>query len=409
MIDRELYMSKIRPFIDRPVIKVIAGIRRCGKSVVLQLIKEELERRGVPKERIIYMNFESFEWMDIVDAKSLYLYIKKRVEMVGDKVYILLDEVQEVQGWEKAVDSFMVDWDVDVYVTGSNSRLLSSELSTYIAGRYVSFRIMPLSFGEYLLFHNVANADKDVLRGEFLKYIRMGGFPAAHTGNYSYDSIYKLVYDIYSSVILRDTVQRHGIRNVELLERVVRFVFDNIGNRLNAKNIADYFKSQQRKVDINTIYNYMNALQGAFILQRVPRYDIIGKEQLQTNEKYFVSDLSLIYAVMGYKDRMISGALENIVYWEMVRRGYDTYIGKYNNREVDFVGVQGNEKIYVQVTYRMESDATVEREFAPLLSIGDNYPKFVVSMDDVWQDNIEGVKHRHIADFLIDRGWGLID
>lgn len=409
MIDRELYMGKIRPFIDRPVIKVIAGIRRCGKSVVLQLIKEELERRGVPKERIIYMNFESFEWMDIVDAKSLYLYIKKRVEMVGDKVYILLDEVQEVQGWEKAVDSFMVDWDVDVYVTGSNSRLLSSELSTYIAGRYVSFRIMPLSFGEYLLFHNVANADKDVLRGEFLKYIRMGGFPAAHTGNYSYDSIYKLVYDIYSSVILRDTVQRHGIRNVELLERVVRFVFDNIGNRLNAKNIADYFKSQQRKVDINTIYNYMNALQGAFILQRVPRYDIIGKERLQTNEKYFVSDLSLIYAVMGYKDRMISGALENIVYWEMVRRGYDTYIGKYNNREVDFVGVQGNEKIYVQVTYRMESDATVEREFAPLLSIGDNYPKFVVSMDDVWQDNIEGVKHRHIADFLIDRGWGLID
>ena len=409
MIDRELYMGKIRPFIDRPVIKVIAGIRRCGKSVVLQLIKEELERRGVPKERIIYMNFESFEWMDIVDAKSLYLYIKKRVEMVGDKVYILLDEVQEVQGWEKAVDSFMVDWDVDVYVTGSNSRLLSSELSTYIAGRYVSFRIMPLSFGEYLLFHNVANADKDVLRGEFLKYIRMGGFPAAHTGNYSHDSIYKLVYDIYSSVILRDTVQRHGIRNVELLERVVRFVFDNIGNRLNAKNIADYFKSQQRKVDINTIYNYMNALQGAFILQRVPRYDIIGKEQLQTNEKYFVSDLSLIYAVMGYKDRMISGALENIVYWEMVRRGYDTYIGKYNNREVDFVGVQGNEKIYVQVTYRMESDATVEREFAPLLSIGDNYPKFVVSMDDVWQDNIEGVKHRHIADFLIDRSWGLID
>lgn len=409
MIDRELYMGKIRPFIDRPVIKVIAGIRRCGKSVVLQLIKEELERRGVPKERIIYMNFESFEWMDIVDAKSLYLYIKKRVEMVGDKVYILLDEVQEVQGWEKAVDSFMVDWDVDVYVTGSNSRLLSSELSTYIAGRYVSFRIMPLSFGEYLLFHNVANADKDVLRGEFLKYIRMGGFPAVHTGNYSYDSIYKLVYDIYSSVILRDTVQRHGIRNVELLERVVRFVFDNIGNRLNAKNIADYFKSQQRKVDINTIYNYMNALQGAFILQRVPRYDIIGKERLQTNEKYFVSDLSLIYAVMGYKDRMISGALENIVYWEMVRRGYDTYIGKYNNREVDFVGVQGNEKIYVQVTYRMESDATVEREFAPLLSIGDNYPKFVVSMDDVWQDNIEGVKHRHIADFLIDRGWGLID
>ena len=192
---------------------------------------------------------------------------------------------------------------------------------------------------------------------------------------------------------------------MELLERVVRFVFDNIGNRLNAKNIADYFKSQQRRVDINTVYNYLDALQGAFIIQRVPRYDIKGKEQLQTNEKYFVSDLSLVYAVMGYKDRMISGALENIVYWEMKRRGYDTFIGKQDSREIDFVGIRRDEKIYVQVTYRMESDAAVEREFAPLLAISDHYPKFVVSMDDVWQDNIEGVRHRHIVDFLTDGNW----
>ena len=264
---------------------------------------------------------------------------------------------------------------------------------------------MPLSFNEYLLFHGINSDSKDVLREEFQKYLRMGGFPAVHTGDYSLESIYKLVYDIYSSVILRDTVQRHGIRNVELLERVVRFVFDNIGSRLNAKNIADYFKSQQRRVDINTVYNYLDALQGAFIIQRVPRYDIKGKEQLQTNEKYFVSDLSLVYAVMGYKDRMISGALENIVYWEMKRRGYDTFIGKQDNREVDFVGIRRDEKIYVQVTYRMESDTTVEREFAPLLDISDHYPKFVVSMDDVWQDNIEGVRHRHIADFLTDENW----
>lgn len=405
MIARELYMKQIRPFMNCPFVKVIAGIRRCGKSVVLQLIAEELERRGIAREHIIYMNFESFEWMDITDAKALYLYIKDQVTKTDGKTYILLDEIQEVKDWEKAVNSFMVDWDVDVYVTGSNSRLLSSELSTYLAGRYVCFHIMPLSFDEYLLFHGINSDSKEVWREEFQKYLRMGGFPAVHTGNYCNEAIYKLVYDIYSSVILRDTVQRHGIRNVELLERIVRFVFDNIGNRLNAKNIADYFKSQQRKVDINTVYNYLDALQGAFILQRVPRYDIKGKELLQTNEKYFVSDLSLIYAVMGYKDRMIAGALENIVYWEMRRRGYDTFIGKQDSREVDFVGIRRDEKIYVQVTYRMVSDATVEREFSPLLAISDHYPKFVVSMDDVWQDNIEGVRHRHIADFLTDKNW----
>ena len=405
MVARELYMKQIRPFMNRPFVKVIAGIRRCGKSVVLQLIADELEHQGVAVERIVYMNFESFEWMDIADAKALYRYIKDRVEKTEGRVYILLDEIQEVKDWEKAVNSFLVDWDVDVYVTGSNSRLLSSELSTYLAGRYVSFHIMPLSFNEYLLFHGIESENKENLREEFRKYLRMGGFPAVHTANYSYDAVYKLVYDIYSSVILRDTVQRHSIRNVELLERVVRFVFDNIGNRLNAKNIADYFKSQQRRVDINTVYNYLEALQGAFIIRRVPRYDIKGKDLLQTHEKYFVSDLSLIYAVMGYKDRMISGALENLVYWEMRRRGYDTYIGKQDTREVDFVGIRRDEKIYVQVTYRMESDATVEREFAPLLAISDHYPKYVVSMDDVWQDNIEGVRHWHIADFLTNENW----
>ena len=314
MIERPVYIEQIRPFIDRPFVKVIAGIRRCGKSVVLKMITEELRRRGVADDCIVYMNFESFEWIDITDARSLYAYVKEAVGKASGKAHILLDEVQEVKDWEKAVNSFIVDWDADVYVTGSNSRLLSSELSTYLAGRYVSFHIMPLSFGEYLLFHGIASADKRVLREEFPKYLRMGGFPAVHTAAYSYETIYKLVYDIYSSVILRDTVQRHGIRNVELLERVVKFVFDNVGNRLNAKNIADYFKSQHRKADMNTIYNYLDALQRAFIIRRVARYDIKGREQLQTNEKCFVSDLSLIYAVMGYKDRMISGALENIVY-----------------------------------------------------------------------------------------------
>lgn len=407
MIKRELYLNQIRPFINRPFIKVIAGIRRCGKSVVLQLIAEELERQGVRKEQILYMNFESFEWIDITDAKALYAYVKSVVEKAKkEKVYILLDEIQEVSHWERAVNSFLVDWDVDIYVTGSNSKLLSSELSTYLTGRYVSIHILPLSFKEYLEFHHIATTtEKESLRKAFHNYLRMGGFPAIHTLPYDYEMVYKLIYDLYSSVILRDTVQRHGIRNVELLERVVKFVFDNIGNRMNAKNIADYFKSQHRRVDINTIYNYLGALEGSFIIQRVPRYDIKGKEQLQTNEKYFVSDLSLIYAVMGFKDRMIGGALENIVYWEMRRRGYEVFIGKQEEKEIDFVGIRKNEKLYVQVTYRMDSEATVKREFTPLLAINDQYPKFVVSMDDFWQDNIEGIKHKPIADFLLSEDW----
>ena len=406
MIDRELYMQQIIPFIDQPFVKVIAGIRRCGKSVVLQLIREELMKRGVDKNHIIYMNFESFEWMDVKNAKALYIHISNVVKSAKEKYYILLDEIQEVEHWEKAVNSFMVDWDVDIYVTGSNSRMLSSELSTYLAGRYVDFHIMTLSFREYLDFHGLSLfQDKIGLHEEFRKYLRMGGFPAIHTADYTYEAIYKIVYDIYSSVILRDTVQRHGIRNVELLERIVKFVFDNIGNRLNAKNIADYFKNQQRKVDINTIYNYLSALEGAFIIQRVQRYDIKGKELLQTNEKYFVSDLSLIYSVMGYKDRLIAGALENVVYWEMKRRGYKVYIGKQDDKEVDFVALRREEKIYVQVTYQLASQATIDREFTPLLAINDHYPKYVVSMDEIWQDNIEGVRHKHISEFLLNENW----
>ena len=378
--------------------------RLCALLILVYRFKER-KTTSEERESIVYMNFESFEWMDLSDARALYAHVKGVVDGRPGKPCILLDEVQEVEGWERAVNSFIVDWGADVYVTGSNSRMLSSELATYLAGRYVSIHVMPLSFGEYLLFRGVGESDAATLRSEFRKYLRLGGFPAVHTARYDEATAYKLVYDIYSSVILRDTVQRHGIRNVELLERVIKFVFDNIGNRLNAKNIADYFKSQQRKVDINTVYNYLDALQGAFIIQRVPRYDLKGREQLQANEKYFVSDLSLIYAVMGYKDRQISGALENIVYWEMCRRGYDVFVGKQENREVDFVGLRKNERIYVQVTYRMDTAETAEREFAPLLAIKDHYPKFVVSLDEFWQDNVEGVKHRHIVDFLLDENW----
>jgi len=294
------------------------------------------------------------------------------------------------------------DSNVDLYITGSNSKLLSSELSTYIAGRYVEFQISTLSFEEYLLFKETRNKSKiENIYKEFEIYLRLGGFPSIHLSEYDTDTVYKIVSDIYSSVILRDTIQRYNIRNIELLDRVVKFVFENVGNRFSAKNIADYFKSQQRKIDLNTIYNYLKALEGAFIIQRVPRYDIKGKEVLQTNEKYYVSDVSLIYSVLGYRDRFIAGILENIVLLELKRRGYTVYVGKIEEKEVDFIAERKDDKVYVQVTYKMTEPQTIEREFGAFNSIQDNYPKYVVSMDDFWKDNMEGIKHIHIADFLL--------
>lgn len=294
----------------------------------------------------------------------------------------------------------MVDFNVDIYITGSNSRLLSSELATYLTGRYIEFHVYTLSFIEYLQFKKERIDEVLDIYQEFEFYLRMGGFPVLHTAEYPFESAYKVVYDIYSSAILRDTVQRNNIRDVELLERVVKFVFDNVGNKFSAKNIADYFKSQQRKIDINTIYNYLHALEAAFIIYRIQRYDVKGKEILKTQEKYYVGDQALLYAVMGYKDRLISGVLENIVMLELKRRGYNVFVGKLGDKEIDFIAEKDGKKLYVQVAYLMSEQSTVDREFSPLLAVKDHYPKYVVTMDQLWKDNIEGVKHLHIADFL---------
>ena len=401
MIKRELYLHRIIPLIDKPFIKVITGIRRCGKSVILKQLIELFHESGIKDEKIIYYNFESLVHVDIDGYLKLYNEIKSKI-VDNEKYYILLDEIQEVPEWEKAINSLLSDSNVDLYITGSNSKLLSSELSTYIAGRYVEFQISTLSFEEYLLFKETRTGKKiENIYAEFELYLRLGGFPSIHLAEYDTDTIYRIVNDIYSSVILRDTIQRYNIRNIELLDRVVKFVFENIGNRFSAKNVADYFKSQHRKIDLNTIYNYLNALEGAFIVQRVPRYDIKGKEVLQTNEKYFVSDISLIYSILGYRNRFISGILENIVLLELKRRGYTVYVGKNDEKEVDFIAERKGTKIYIQVTYKMVEPQTIEREFGVFKSINDNYPKYIVSMDEFWNDNIEGINHIHIADFLL--------
>jgi uncharacterized protein len=401
MIQRERYLEQLLQLAGKPLIKVITGLRRSGKSTLLRLLKEAMINEGILEKQIILMNFESFDYAEIDTADRLYQMVKSRIDGSGH-YYILLDEIQEVSSWEKAVDAFTIDFDADVYITGSNSRLLSSELATYLAGRYINIPVYTLSFKEYLAFRSALDQEIALSsRFEFELYLRQGGFPVIHTAFYEEDTAYRIIYDIYSSAILRDTVQRFSIRDVELLERVVKYVFDNIGNTFSAKNIADYFKSQQRKIDLNTVYNYLNALESAFIIYKVPRYDIKGREILKTYEKYYLGDQSLLYAVMGYKDRLIAGVLENIVMLELMRRGYRVFIGKSGNHEIDFVAEIRGRKIYVQVSYKLTEPATIDREYRPLLSIRDQYPKYMVTMDETWKDNIEGILHYHIADFLL--------
>jgi len=394
-------LERLFKYKDKPLIKVITGIRRCGKSVILKLLQAELVRQGVAEERIIYLDFESFQWSALKRAGSFYEYISNRISR-ENRCYLLFDEIQEVAGWERAINSFSVDFNVDIYITGSNSHILSSELATFLSGRYVELNLFTLSFSEHLLFReSLTGKSIEDLHGAFTEYLRTGGFPVLHMASCDQETAMKIVYDIYSSVILRDVVQRYKIRDVELLERVVRFVFDNVGNKFSAGNVVDYFKSQYRKIDINTVYNYLNALEGAFIVHRIPRYDIKGKEILKTNEKYFVGDHGLVYAVMGYRDRFISGILENIVMSELLRRGYRVFTGKSNEREIDFIAEKNERKVYVQVAYKISEPATFEREFSVLLEIRDHHPKYVVTMDEVWRDNVDGVKHLHIADFLL--------
>ncbi len=401
MIKRNLYLNQLLRFTDKPLIKVITGIRRGGKSVMLALLHDNLIERGIEEDRIIHLSLDSLEYAALNSAEPLYRYVKERTG-AGKRYYLLLDEIQEVAQWEKAVNSLFTELNADIYISGSNSRLLSSELSTYLAGRYVELNLFTLSFAEYLQFRNQQKETRiDNIRNEFAGFLRSGGFPVLHVADYEDDTAGKVVFDIYSSIILRDVVQRNKIRDIELLERVVRYLFDNIGNRFSAANVAAYFKSQQRKVDLNTVYNYIDALESAYIIYRVPRYDIKGKEILKTLEKCYVGDHGLVYSVMGHRDRLISGVLENIVLLELKRRGYDVFTGRSGEKEIDFIAKKGENTIYVQVTFRMDAQSTVDREFNPLMDIPDHYPKFVVSMDDVWRDNYEGIRHMHIADFLL--------
>ena len=404
MIKRNLYLEEIKKYMNKPIIKVITGMRRSGKSMILKLIQEELENVGIVKENIIYMNFESLIYIDIKDFETLYKHIIEKTFNKKGKIYILLDEIQEVKGWEKAINSFLVDLDIDIYITGSNANLLSSELATYIAGRYVEIKIYPLSFQEYIDFVSENNKENPLSLDEyFTQYLNFGGLPGIHIFNYNKEEIYQYLVDVYNSILLRDVIARNNIRDIELLERVVLYIMDNIGNIFSAKSISDFLKNQGRKLSVETIYNYLKALENAFIISKVQRYDIKGKNILETQEKYYLSDLGFRHAKLGYQSNDISGYLENIVFLELLRRKYKVNIGKQNNKEIDFVANLRDENLYLQVTYLLASEETIEREFSPLKSIKDNYSKLVLSMDNLPESNVEGIKRKKIIDFLLER------
>jgi len=392
-------MDKIMAYTDTPFVKILTGVRRCGKSTILKMIMERLKtERHIPDERIISCHYDSMEYVDLT-AKDMYDQLKSRLSTEG-KTYLFLDEVQEIEGWERVVNSLASDFDVDLYVTGSNSRMMSSEIATYLTGRYISFRIFTLSFGEYLMFKRQYAPVSDA-KTELANYVRLGGFPATHLQAYSQEEVYTIVRDIYNSTIFSDIVRRSQIRKIDQLERIVKYTFNNVGNTFSAKSIADYLKSEHRSLDNETVYNYLEKLEKAYLLHRCIRYDLQGRELLKTQEKFYLADVALRYSVLGYDADSVAASLENIVYLELCRRGYTVNVGKTDGGEIDFVAERQNERLYVQVTQEIRSEKTAKREYERLLEIRDNYPKYVLTTDAFAGGNYQGIRTMHIADFLL--------
>ena len=402
MTKRELYIEKIKPFIDKDIIKVLTGIRRSGKSVMLKLIMEELKQNKIDEKQFININFENLINRELTTADKLHEYILKKASEIKKKCYIFLDEIQEVKDWEKCINSLRVneEYDFDIYITGSNAKLLSGELSTYLAGRYVEFVIYPFSFKEFL--ETLKSIQQDVsTREAFQKYVKFGGMPFLYNLAFEEEASLQYLKDIYSSIILKDITQRNKIRDTDLLERVISYLIINVGNNFSATSISKFFKSENRKVSVETILNYIKAAEESFLIYRVSRDDLIGKKVLNVNEKYYIADHGMREAILGSNQRDINQIFENIIYLELLRKGYNVRVGKVDNLEVDFVCTKGNEKIYVQVVYLLASSEIIEREFTSLEKIDDNYPKYVISMDE-FNMSRNGIIHINIIDFLMN-------
>lgn len=393
MVLRKQYLDKLKKLRDKQIIKIVTGIRRCGKSTLLKQFANHLMTSGTDKERIISINFEDIAFEELLDYKALYKYVCGRLAD-GQMTYVFLDEIQLVPDFQRAVDSLFIKDNVDVYITGSNADLLSGELATLLSGRYIEIQMLPLSFAEYF---ELTGGDK---RDAWNRYFLNGGFP--YTAYIDDAEILRdYLMGIYNTVLLKDIVSRKRVQDVPLLEKVIRFLFDNIGNIVSAKKIADSLTSSGRKTTSVTMEGYISALMESFVLYKAVRYDIKGKQHLKSLEKYYLADVGLRRLILGDKNADIGHILENIVYLELIRRGYKVYIGKVGELEIDFIAERGEDKIYYQVAASVLDPATFEREITPLKRAGDYYPKFIVSMDEASM-NEDGIKQINVIDFLLE-------
>lgn len=396
-------MKRIRPFIGTDLVKVMTGIRRCGKSVMLDLIKEELKELGISAAQFITFNFEDLRNANFCTASSLHDEVIRRASEISGKVYLFFDEIQEVTDWEKCINSLRIEMDCDIYITGSNARLLSGELATVLGGRYVEFTIYPFSYAEFMdlykdIFPDASNS------AVFQKYLTLGGMPYLANLRYAEEPSKQYLTDVYNSVVLNDVVKRNKIRDVDLLTRIVTYVIGNIGTTFAASSIAKFLKSERRTVATDTVLNYIQYCISAYLFYQVKRQDIQGKQILSTNEKYYMADHGLREAVFGGNMRDINLVLENIVYMESLRRGYTITVGKSGTKEIDFICQKQDQKVYIQVTYLLASEETIQREFGIYDSIHDNFPKYVVSMDEL-DFSRNGIKHKNIKEFLLMKEW----
>lgn len=395
MIIRTRYLDILKTYRDIPLVKILSGIRRCGKSTILDMLEKDLLESGVSADHIIHLRYTSEELDDSMTAKLMYRDIKEKMTD-NNRYYLLLDEVQEVSNWEKAVNSLLEDANTDIYVTGSNSKLMSSEISTYLTGRYISIPVFTLSFAEYIEFKKGKGGTVKELLNE---YIRTGGFPIVAIGNFDERSSYQIAEGIYNSVITGDIARRHHITNFDLFNRVVKYVVENVGKTFSANAIVKFMKSEGRSLSVESVYNYLEWLEKAFVIYRCSRYDMQGKSVLKTQEKFYLADSSLKYCVMGFNPKSVAAMLENIVYFELRRKGYDVYIGKNADKKIDFIAAHRDKRLYVQVCRNLPEES--DREIANLLEIKDHYPKYVVTLDELAGGNINGVRIVHLADFLL--------
>ena len=398
MIPRPDYLDAVIPFLDKPLVKVLTGMRRVGKSTIMKLLEDHLITSGIAEDHILYINMELLAWDSIRDYADLYRYVKKALGPLDGRRYLLVDEIQDVDQWERAVNSIRAEGLADIIISGSNARLLSSELATLLTGRYIEFPVYPLSFREFLQFRGNAALDR---RDEFSTYLRYGGMPGIHDLELVDDQVFPFMNALYSSIILKDVIHRNRIQDPALLDRLNRFIFDNCGNITSAKSISDFLKSQRLKLGVDKVMTYLHYLEQAYIIHKVPRYDLKGRRLLELYEKYYASDVGLRHGLLGYRDQDISGLLENIIYLELLRRGFSITIGKLNDLEVDFIAQKAGKRYYVQVTLSLNSSEVIEREFAVLEKISDSFPKVIISLDDYQRTQRSGIHHLNMIDYLL--------